>query len=92
MPLDIAAIVSGISAFPTVIDALKKAVSSLKEKNKEAEAILPIEYQVQEINNKLNTIKDGAWSINAYFELYGNTLDLYTTGAPSQKSIKFGVT
>ena len=87
MPLDIAAIVAGISTIPAVIAALKKAVSSLKEKTKEEAAILPIEGQVQEINNKLNTIKDGAWSINAYFELYGNALDLYTTGDDFTKSI-----
>ena len=87
MPLDIAAIVAGISAIPSVITALKESITSLKKKTKEVEAILPVENQVQEINNKLNTIKEGAWSINAYFELYGHTLDLYTSGDDFTKTV-----
>lgn len=87
MPVDIGTIVTGISTIPPVINALKKAISSIGEKTGEKEVILDAESQVQEINNKLNMIKDGAWSINAYFTLYGHALDLYTTGDDFTKTI-----
>ena len=87
MPVDIGTIVTGISTIPPVINALKKAISSIGDKTGEKEVTLDAEVQVQEINNKLNMIKDGAWSINAYFMLYGHALDLYTTGDDFTKTI-----
>lgn len=87
MPVDIGTIVTGISAIPPVINALKKAISTIGEKTGEKEVILDAASRVQEIDNNLNMIKDGAWSINAYFVLYGHALDLYTTGDDFTKTI-----
>jgi len=79
MALDIAAVVLGIKAIPTVIKALKGAISTFRERAPKPEVVSPIEEQLQEIFQKLDSIKDGAWIIDAYFELYGYSLELYTT-------------
>ena len=79
MVLDIAAVVVGIEAIPRVIKALKGAISTFREKAPKPEIVSPIEEQLLEIFGRLDSIKDGAWIINAYFELYSHSLDLYTT-------------
>ena len=79
MVLDIAAVVVGIEAIPRVIKALKGAISTFREKAPKPEIVSPLEEQLLEIFGRLDSIKDGAWIINAYFELYGHSFDLYTT-------------
>ncbi len=82
MPVDIAAIVTGISQIPTVYKSFKETFSSLKKETKDENAkttLKEVESKIQELDNKLISINDGAFSINAYFELYGYALDLYTT-------------
>ncbi len=81
MPVDFAAIVSGISQIPTVYKSFKEAFSSFKKeaKDENAKTLKEVESKIQELDNKLISINEGAFSINAYFELYGDALDLYTT-------------
>ena len=87
MPIDFTAITSGISAIPSVIIALKSAVSSLKEKTKNTEVLNDVESELHKLDTKLISIKEGAWSINAYFELNGCALEIYTTADDFIKNI-----
>ena len=79
MVLDSVLAVEGIKAIPGAIKVFKKAWSAFRKKVPKPEDIIPIEENIQEIFRRLDSIKDGAWIINAYFELYGHSLDLYTT-------------
>ncbi|MCK4735380.1 MAG: hypothetical protein KAT65_23205 [Methanophagales archaeon] len=79
MVLDSVLVVEGIKAIPGAIKVFKEAWSAFRKKAPKPEDIIPIEENLQEIFRRLDSIKEGAWIINAYFELYGHSLDLYTT-------------
>lgn len=79
MVLDSVLVVEGINAIPGAIKVFKEAWSAFRKKAPKPEDIIPIEENLQEIFRRLDSIKEGAWIINAYFELYGHSLDLYTT-------------
>jgi hypothetical protein len=79
MVLDSVLVVEGIKAIPGAIKVFKEAWSTFRKKAPKPEDIIPIEENLQEIFRRLDSIKEGAWIINAYFELYGRSLDLYTT-------------
>ena len=79
MVLDSVLVVEGIKAIPGAIKVFKEAWSAFRKKAPKPEDIIPIEENLQEIFRRLDSIKEGAWIINAYFELYGRSLDLYTT-------------
>ncbi len=82
MPVDIAAIVSGISQIPTVYKSFRDTFSSLKKETKDEgvkTVLKEVESKLLELDNKFSSINEGAFSVNAYFELYGHALDLYTT-------------
>lgn len=87
MPIDFVAITSGISTINNVVITLKKYVSYIKEKNKDVEVFKDLESEIQNLDSKLVTISAGAESINAYFELNGYALELYTTADDFIKNI-----
>ena len=88
--VDILSVIQGMSAITTILDSIKEALSSLRKKTKNGQEVSEIEANIHKMNQKLNSIRDGAWSINAYFELYGNALDLYTTADDFTKTLLRG--
>lgn len=83
-------ILETIKEIATITPLLGKIIDNfknLRKKSKDDVYISVIDSNIQELSQKLSFIKNGAWSINAYLELYGNALNLYTTADDFIKTI-----
>lgn len=87
--MDISAMIQGISVFSKGFIDLKNVVFSSNTENKEkhTEILKVVQTKIQELDKQMNMVNDSTWSINAYFELYGSALELYTSSDDFIKNI-----